>query len=56
MKYLGAGNLLDFKQGNPILASDNPFGDYFDASLIWGPIFGRKIYFGFRYTLRRKQK
>ena len=25
---------------------------YFDSSLIWGPIFGRNVYLGFRYRLK----
>ena len=50
--YIGADNILDFKQDNPIIASENPFGNYFDASLIWGPIFGRSIYFGMRYKIQ----
>ncbi|MEZ5072516.1 MAG: TonB-dependent receptor [Bacteroidales bacterium] len=40
--YAGAENLLDFRQDSPILDAANPFGDNFDASLIWGPVFGRK--------------
>ncbi len=50
--YIGMENLLNFKQENPILASDQPFGDYFDSSLIWGPIFGRNTYFGLRYRIQ----
>ena len=50
--YVGAENLLNYKQPYPILASDDPFGPYFDASLIWGPVFGRNIYFGLRYKLK----
>lgn len=50
--YLGGENLLDFKQQNPILASDDPFGSYFDSSLIWGPIFGRMIYAGIRLKIK----
>ncbi len=50
--YVGAENLLDYTQKDPILASDDPFGPYFDSSMIWGPIFGRNIYAGLRYTLR----
>ena len=50
--YLGAENLLNFKQDSPILASDDPFGPYFDASLVWGPVFGRNIYFGLRFKLK----
>src|SRR5690606_30701024 len=36
--YLGAENLTNYKQDNPIIAANDPFGDYFDASMIWGPI------------------
>lgn len=47
--YLGAENLFDFRQNDPIINSDNPFGNRFDASLVWGPVFGRMVYAGFRY-------
>ena len=50
--YLGAENLLDFKQQNPIIASEAPFNPYFDASLVWGPIFGRTVYAGIRYNVK----
>lgn len=49
--YLGVENLTDFKQENPIIASDDPFGDYFDASMVWGPIEGRKFYLGLRLSV-----
>ncbi|MBL4654729.1 MAG: TonB-dependent receptor, partial [Bacteroidia bacterium] len=48
--YLGGENLLNFKQPNPILAYDDPFGQYFDASMVWGPIAGRLIYAGLNYN------
>ena len=51
--YVGVENLLNYSQQNPILSSDNPFGDYFDSSLIWGPVFGRNIYGGIRYRLKK---
>jgi outer membrane receptor for ferrienterochelin and colicins len=51
--YAGAENLLDFTQPMPIIAADDPFGDYFDSGLIWGPVHGRKIYAGFRFFLNR---
>ncbi len=51
--YVGVENLTDFVQENPIIAADQPFGDYFDGSLIWGPIHGRKIYAGIRYSISR---
>ncbi|MDA3941972.1 MAG: TonB-dependent receptor [Bacteroidetes bacterium] len=49
--YLGGENLTNFKQNNPILAANEPFGSYFDSSMIWGPINGIKIYAGLRYTI-----
>jgi outer membrane receptor for ferrienterochelin and colicin len=51
--YVGVENLTNFKQQNPILAADNPFGEYFDSSLIWGPITGRKIYAGIRFRIKK---
>lgn len=50
--YVGAENLLNYRQENPILASEAPFSPYFDSTLIWGPIFGRNIYLGLRYKIR----
>ena len=50
--YLGVENLFNFKQSAPILASDEAFGNYFDASMIWGPIFGRVTYVGLRYKIK----
>jgi outer membrane receptor for ferrienterochelin and colicin len=49
--YVGCENLLNFRQNNPILDAKNPFGNYFDASMIWGPVFGRMFYGGFRWKL-----
>lgn len=49
--YIGGENLLHYRQNNPILASNDPFSDQFDAALVWAPIFGRMIYTGFRITL-----
>jgi len=49
--YLGIENLTNFKQNNPIIASDDPFGEYFDASLVWGPIEGRRFYVGVRLSI-----
>ncbi|MBV6653609.1 MAG: TonB-dependent receptor, partial [Mameliella sp.] len=49
--YAGGENLLDFHLHDPILGSDDPFGTYFDASMVWGPIFGRNLYVGMRYKI-----
>ncbi|MCK4662367.1 MAG: TonB-dependent receptor [Bacteroidales bacterium] len=50
--YLGVENITDFTQDEPIIASDDPFGDYFDASMVWGPLTGRKFYIGLRYKIK----
>lgn len=50
--YLGGENLTNYTQKNPIIAADQPFGKYFDSSLIWGPVSGMSIYAGIRYTLK----
>lgn len=49
--YLGVENLTNYKQDNPIIASDDPFGNYFDSSMIWGPIDGTKFYLGVRLSV-----
>lgn len=50
--YLGAENLTDFRQPNPIVDPFNPFGNRFDAGMSWGPIVGRIVYLGMRYRIR----
>ncbi len=50
--YVGAENLTGYMQEDPILASDQPFGPYFDSSLIWGPIMGRSFYIGVRFKIK----
>ena len=52
--YAGVENLGNFKQDGPIIAGDDPFGEYFDSSLIWGPIMGRRYYFGLRFSIDRE--
>ena len=49
--YAGIENLSGFVQEDPILASEDPFGPWFDSSLIWGPVFGRKFYGGLRFRI-----
>jgi hypothetical protein len=50
--YAGAENFTNYKQHNPIIDAENPFGDKFDASMIWGPITGVMGYAGVRLTLK----
>lgn len=58
--YIGGENLNVFRQANPIIRPDgiaqtdsNSPATLFDASMIWGPIFGPRLYLGYRYTLFR---
>jgi len=53
--YVGGENLTNFRQENPIIGANDPFGSDFDASVIWGPIQGPNIYAGFRYTVKNKE-
>jgi len=50
--YLGIENLTNYRQENTIIASDDPFGQYFDATYVYGPIFGRMTYIGLRYFIK----
>jgi outer membrane receptor for ferrienterochelin and colicins len=51
--YIGGENLTNFKQMHPIIDPGNPFGENFDASMVWGPILGRMFYMGLRYSINR---
>jgi len=50
--YVGGENVLGYKQDSPILASDDPFGAYFDSTIIHGPIQGATAYAGLRFTMK----
>jgi outer membrane receptor for ferrienterochelin and colicins len=50
--YVGGENLLGVRQDNLIVDAANPFGTYFDASMVWGPSMGPMAYVGFRYTVK----
>lgn len=51
--YIGAENLLDFRQERLIVDPTQPFGSNFDASIVWGPVQGRMIYVGARFRLKK---
>ena len=65
--YLGAENMTNFTQENPIVGERqiaegssqhgfvNPYDSHFDASMIWAPIHGWKMYLGFRWALEREE-
>ncbi len=53
--YLGAENIFNYKQPNAIIGSDEPLNnEFFDASIVWAPLFGANVYLGFRYNLERE--
>lgn len=49
--YVGVENLTNYRQRNPIMGADDPFGPNFDAAMVWGPVYGRVTYVGFRFQL-----
>jgi hypothetical protein len=50
--YIGSENMTNFYQDMPVLAADQPFGQHFDASMVWGPVSGRMFYAGVRLKLK----
>lgn len=50
--YVGGENLLNYKQKNPIIDAANPFGENFDATVVYAPITGIMGYVGVRYVLK----
>ncbi len=49
--YIGGENLTNVTQENPILANDDPFGVYFDSSIVYAPILGNMYYAGLRFKI-----
>ncbi|AWX43985.1 hypothetical protein HME9304_00984 [Flagellimonas maritima] len=47
--YLGGENLTNFRQNNPVLGAEDPFGANFDTTIVFAPILGRMVYAGFRF-------
>lgn len=50
--YIGGENLGNYKQKKAILSNDDPFGPYFDSSIIYAPIFGQMYYAGIRFKIK----
>jgi outer membrane receptor for ferrienterochelin and colicins len=50
--YVGAENLGNYKQEKAILGNEDPFGPYFDTSIIYAPIFGQMYYAGLRFKIK----
>ena len=54
--YVGAENMTNFRQQNPIIGANRPHGADFDASMVWGPVAGWKVYAGFRWSLEKPEE
>ncbi len=60
--YVGSENLGNYTQSAPILGHGNPFEESpaetarFDAASVYGPILGRMVYAGVKYTVQGKQR
>ncbi|MGF2413950.1 MAG: TonB-dependent receptor domain-containing protein [Ferruginibacter sp.] len=50
--YIGGENLANYFQKDVIVGANQPFGPYFDASLVWGPVTGSMFYAGWRYKIK----
>lgn len=49
--YIGGENLANFRQNNAVIGGNTPFEQGFDAGMIYGPVMGRVLYAGFRFTI-----
>jgi outer membrane receptor for ferrienterochelin and colicin len=50
--YIGGENIGNYKQNNGIVQNENPFGNYFDSSMLYGPVFGQMYYAGLRFKIK----
>ena len=49
--YLGGENITNTTQKTPIISAEEPFGPYFDSTILFAPVLGETYYLGFRYKL-----
>ena len=52
--YIGSENLTDFTQKDLITQPSKPYHTHFDTTMVWGPVTGRLIYAGVRFTVKDK--
>jgi outer membrane receptor for ferrienterochelin and colicins len=50
--YVGGENIGNFKQSNAIVDAQNPFSPYFDATMLYAPVFGQMYYAGLRFKIK----
>ena len=49
--YLGGENMGNYQQDRVILGADDPFGNEFDSTIVYGPVFGQMYYAGLRFKV-----
>jgi hypothetical protein len=50
--YAGGENIGNYTQKPAIVDAQNPFGPYFDASMLYAPVFGNMYYLGLRFKIK----
>lgn len=50
--YVGGENLTGFKQKNPVVYL--PGDNFYDPTMVWGPVHGAMFYAGFRLNLKKQ--
>lgn len=51
--YIGGENLTAYRQKTPVVGASDPWGDGFDATMVYAPVHGAMVYAGFRYTFTK---
>jgi len=50
--YIGGENIGNYRQDRAILGNENPFGNTFDSSIVYAPVFGQMYYAGLRFKIK----
>ena len=50
--YVGGENIGNYTQNPAIVDAQNPFGPYFDATILYAPVFGQMYYAGLRFKIK----
>ncbi|TRW25227.1 TonB-dependent receptor [Flavobacterium zepuense] len=50
--YIGGENMGNYRQKKAILGANDPFGPYFDSSIVYAPVFGQMYYAGLRFKIK----
>jgi hypothetical protein len=49
----GVRNLFGFRQADPLVRPDDPFGPGFDTNGVYGPVQGRRVWIGVQRNVPR---